>query len=246
MSAIISAAVEGSTDEAVAVRLIGHIGAQPGFVYGKQGKPHLRNKVWSYNQAAQHAPWLVLVDLDRDTDCAPPLRAAWLPKPAPQLCFRVAVRAVEAWLIADVEALAGFLGVARSQVPSDPESLPDPKSAMVNLARASRRSAIRVDMVPREGSGRAVGPAYSSRLIEFVSSHWRPDVAAKRADSLRRAIRCLQRLVAGTLHDPQGLQTPRRGGLPDRGGVAACPGRGRARRGSRLRRGAPLRPALGH
>ncbi|MBI4564946.1 MAG: AAA family ATPase [Planctomycetes bacterium] len=42
---------------------------------------------------------------------------------------------------------------------------------------------------------RSVGPAYSSRLIEYVERHWRPRVAANRSDSLRRAIECLQRLV---------------------------------------------------
>jgi hypothetical protein len=195
MSVTISAAVEGTIDEAVVRRLILHVSAQPGTVYGKKGKPHLQSRVHGYNHAAQHTPWLVLVDLDHDADCAPPLHANWLPAPAPRMCFRVAVREVEAWLLADFEAMADFLGVARNRVPRDPESLSAPKEALVNLARHSRRKAIREDLVPRAGSGRAVGPAYSSRLIEFASTHWRPAMAARRADSLRRAIACLQRLV---------------------------------------------------
>ena len=97
--------------------------------------------------------------------------------------------------MADSETLAPFLGVARGFVPSDPESLVRPKEAMVNLGRRSRKGAIRKDMVPRRGSGRAVGPAYTSRLIEFASTEWRPAVAAKRSESLKRAIRCLQRLL---------------------------------------------------
>lgn len=72
-----------------------------------------------------------------------------------------------------------------------------PKQALVNLARTSRRRAIRDDMVPREGSGRAVGPGYTSRIIEFVSNHWRPEQAAHVSDSLRRAIARLEILVAG-------------------------------------------------
>lgn len=192
---IISAAVEGVTDEAVIRKLIVHVGAQPGAVYGKNGKPHLRDRIAGYNHAARHAPWIVLVDLDREADCAPPLRNNWIPAPSPQLCFRVAVRAAEAWLLADAEALADFLGVARKKIPGDPESLAAPKETMVNLARASRRNAIRGDMVPRAGSGRAVGPAYASRLIEFASFNWKPDRAAHHSDSLRRAIACLQNLV---------------------------------------------------
>ena len=192
---VISAAVEGIVDEVVVRKLIAHAGATPGEVYGKQGKAFLRERIAGYNNAAQRAPWLVLVDLDRDHDCAPPLCNAWLPAPAPHLCFRVAVREVEAWLLADVERFAGVFGVARSKLALDPEDLNDPKATMVNLARASRRKDVREDMVPRQGSGRQVGPAYSSRLIEFVSSHWRPDVAAARSGSLQRAIDCLRHLA---------------------------------------------------
>lgn len=193
---MISAAVEGVTDEAVARRLILHAGAEPGAVYGKNGKPHLRERIRGYNNAARHAPWLVLVDLDGEEDCAPPLRVAWIPVPAPRLCFRVAVRAVEAWLFADADAIAAFLGVVRNKVPANPDSLASPKQALVNLARVSRRKAIREDMVPREGSGRTVGPAYTSRIIEFASTDWRPAHAIAHSDSLRRAVACLERLVA--------------------------------------------------
>ena len=72
----VAAAVEGLVDEAVALRLIRHAGAEPGSVYGRSGKAQLRKQISGYNNAARHAPWLVLVDLDRDEDCAPPLRAA--------------------------------------------------------------------------------------------------------------------------------------------------------------------------
>lgn len=102
----ISAAVEGMVDEAVVRRLIAHAGGQLGTVYGRHGKPSLREKIDGYNNAAKRAPWLVLVDLDHDEDCAPPLREAWIPNPAPHLCFRIAVREIEAWLLADAETLA--------------------------------------------------------------------------------------------------------------------------------------------
>ena len=193
----ISAAVEGTLDEAVVGRLIRNVGGLPGTVYGKNGKPYLRNRISGYNNAARHAPWVVLVDLDAEDVCAPPVHAAWLPDPAPQMCLRFAVQAVEAWLMADTERVAAFIGVARSRVPQDPERLERPKQAMVNLARHSRRRDIRHDMVPRQGSGRTEGPAYTSRLTEYATDRWRPDVAAARADSLRRAVDCLRRLSAG-------------------------------------------------
>jgi hypothetical protein len=192
---IISAAVEGIVDEAVVRRLIAHAGGRTGAVYGKKGKAHLRQKIGGYNNAARHAPWIVLVDLDHEEECAPPLRENWIPQPASNLCFRVAVREIEAWLMADAETIAAYLSVAQSRIPADPENLEHSKIEMVNLARRSRRRAIGEDMVPREGSGRPVGPAYTSRLVEYVESRWRPDIAAPRAESLRRAIACLERLI---------------------------------------------------
>ena len=196
---IIFAAVEGIVDEAVACRLISHAGAVPGYVYGKKGKSFLRRGIKGYNNSAKRALWFVLVDLDHDADCAPPLCSDWLPNKAPGLCFRVAVRAVEAWLLADTERLAKFLGVAPSKMPADPEALDNPKAVMIDLARGSRRRDIREEMVPRPGSGRRVGPAYASRLIEFASKHWRPDIAGRHAHSLKRAIRCIKQITAARL-----------------------------------------------
>ena len=197
---VISGAVEGIVDEAVLRCLVQYVGAKPGTVHGKNGKTHLRQRLNGYNQAARFSPWVVLVDLDQEAECAPPLRTAWLPDPAPHMCFRVAVREVEAWLLADRERLSTFLSIAASRVPREPEAEPDPKRTVVDLARQARRREIREDMVPRPGSGRTVGPAYASRLIEFVShptAGWRPNVAAKHSDSLRRCLACLRKLIEG-------------------------------------------------
>ena len=191
----VSAAVEGIVDEVVVRKLIVQAGGRPGTVYGKIGKSFLRKQIHGYNNAARYSPWVVLVDLDRDAECAPPFCEEWVPDPAHHLCFRVAVREVEAWLMADGETLASFLSVARGRLAADPEKLLEPKTEMVNLARHSRRREIRQDMVPRERSGRQVGPAYASRLMEYVETRWRPEVAAQGAESLRRAIDCLRRLI---------------------------------------------------
>ncbi len=192
---VVSAAVEGIVDEAVVHRLILHAGGTPGVFYRLKGKSLLRKRVQGYNKAAYRSPWFVLVDLDHDYECPPPLREAWLPAIAPHLCFRVAVRTVEAWLLAGGESLARFLGVAKSLVPRDPEALEDPKRTIVDLARRSNSPGIRKDMVPRKGSGRSAGPAYTSRMGQFVQDFWEIPRAARRSQSLRRAITCLERLV---------------------------------------------------
>lgn len=194
-SVTVSGLVEGLVDEAVFRKLVRHAGAMPGQVYGRNGKPSMKQLLGGYNNAARFSPWMVLVDLDQDAECAPPFRMTWLPNPAAYMCFRVAVREVEAWFFADRANLARFLGVPISRMPQAPETLPSPKRAMVELARRSRRQDIREDMVPRPGSGRTVGPAYTSRLIEFVEVVWEPQTAGQVSDSLRRCCKRLLELI---------------------------------------------------
>lgn len=193
---ILTAAVEGLVDEVVVRRLVDYAGGRTGTVYGRAGKTRLRQRIDGYNRAARYAPWVVLVDLNASAECAPTLVEEWVPAAAPRLCFRVAVRAVESWLLADAEMVSRFLGVARTKIPAHPEQLSDPKAFMINMARRSRRKAVRQDMVPRADGGQREGRAYTSRLMEFANTTWRPDVAAEHCASLRRAIRCLRRLVA--------------------------------------------------
>jgi len=183
----VTVACEGDLDEAVIRVALGSEALSVAAAYGKNGKPALLKRVQGYNAAARFGPWLVAVDLDQDYDCAPAAAAAWLPSPSQDMCFRVAVRSVEAWLMADADHLAHFLRVPVGRIARDPDLLIDAKMGMVNLARGSRKRSIVQDMVPREGSGRKVGPAYTSRLIEFLyhAGHpWRPQTARVRSPSL--------------------------------------------------------------
>lgn len=198
---IVSGAVEGDLDEAVLRRLVEEEGAILNRLYGRKGKQHLKQRLTGYNKAAHRFRWVVLMDLDRDFDCAPPLRAECLPSPARYMCFRIAVRMIETWLLADSQSLAQFLSVAISQVPSFPEMLDNPKHSMVELARRSRRREIREGMVPRPGSGRKVGSLYTSQLIEFVRTQWDPKVAAGKSDSLRRCRERIRELVRSHIDD---------------------------------------------
>jgi hypothetical protein len=195
---VISGAVEGIVDEAVFCRLVRAAGGEPGPIYGKSGKHALVRSLTAYNNAARFAPWLVLIDLDHDADCAPPYRNGLLAAPSARMCLRVAVREVESWLLADRERMADLLDVNPKWLPGEPDAVDDPKQTIVKLARRSRDRAIRRDLVPREGSGRSEGPAYASRLIEFASDDrhgWRPATATRSSDSLSRCLRALRHLV---------------------------------------------------
>jgi hypothetical protein len=149
-----------------------------------------------YNNAARYRHWAVVVDLDNDYPCAGAALPNWLSAPAPLMCFRIAVRELEAWLLADREGISEFLGIQGELITENPDELSNPKLALIDLARHSRSRAIREDMVPDLAAGQSVGPAYTSRIIEFIGRNWRPDVAAQRSPSLQHCIAALRVLVA--------------------------------------------------
>lgn len=182
-------------DEAVLGRLIKDVPATLGTTYGGKGKENLIKRLAGFNGAAHFSPWAVLIDLDSSGICAPAMLRVWLPDSAPNMCFRIAVRAIELWLLADRAGLATFLRVAQTRIPPNPDAATNPKQVLVQAAAASKSSAIRDEMVPRPGAGRSEGPAYASRLIEFAEEHWNPSVAAGASDSLRRCRAHLARVA---------------------------------------------------
>lgn len=192
----VSLVVEGATDAVVAKRLLEEAGLQPGPEYLRSGKSKLDPRLASYNNAARFSCWLVLRDLDHDGSCAAELRQKLLPAPAPHMRFHVAVRAVEAWLLADAEGIRDTLAT-RGAIVADPDRLDDPKRYLLDLARRSRRRAIREAMLPIAGSSARVGPGYALTLIEFAANRWRPEVAGRTSASLERLRSFLRRVARG-------------------------------------------------
>jgi hypothetical protein len=193
---VVTVAVEGDTDAAIVKRILDHLGIETGPVHVTNGKGRLDKQLNGFNHAARHGWWLVLRDLDQDAPCAPQLLQELLPQAAPKICLRIAVRAAEAWLLANHRPLSKFLAVSKDLLPKEPELVPNPKMELVNLARRSRSRAIREDMVPEPGSSIQVGPGYTTRLIEFASTLWQPDNAAERSDSLTRCLKALRNVLA--------------------------------------------------
>ncbi len=190
--------VEGITDEPVAKRLLKYVGLEVGTVYGRTGKAKVLERVPIYNQAASFAPWFVLVDLDIDAQCPSEAVALWLPNPTSGMRFRIAVRAVEAWLMADRESMANFLSVSVSSIPHQIDSMSNPKQALINIAQHSHNKHIREEIVPRPGSGAKVGPLYVARLADFTENHWQPSEGEKHSRILQRCIRALSTLTSFT------------------------------------------------
>lgn len=160
--------------------------------FSKNGRGYIKNNINGFNNAAREYPWFILVDLDSD-ECAPQLKEKWLSAPEhPNFIFRVAVREVESWLLADLENLASFLGVSRTRIPCDVEILSDPKRTLINVARRSRQRAIIEDIVPHEGSTAQQGRNYNTRMCRFVIDHWDIENACQHSDSLRKAFERLK------------------------------------------------------
>jgi hypothetical protein len=187
----VNIAVEGELDEAVLKKVLASVGIGIANVYGKRGKNNLRENVSRFNQAAQYGKWVILVDLNNDAECPPPFINSWLPSRNQNLQLRVAVRAIEAWLLAERDEIARFLAVSKQRIPLYPENEEKPKRVLINIARRSRSKSIRTDIVPIDGSTAVQGPGYTTRLIEFTMKHWNPNRATSNAPSLKRSINSL-------------------------------------------------------
>lgn len=194
---VVHFAVEGRTDVPVAQHLIRLVGLVPQQTLVARGKSGLDARVSSINRSATRLNWLVLRDLDRDAPCASGLLGSLFRRgsPAGRLALRVPVRAIESWLLADRAGFAEAFAVTPHHVPEHPDALDNPKRALVNLCRRSRKADIRDAIVPRAGSGRQVGPEYTDRVSTFVRTVWEPSRAAAHSPSLQRTITALQRLV---------------------------------------------------
>jgi hypothetical protein len=194
----VTGAAEGLTDQAVLYRLASFLGVNLNTVYGGQGKSQLLMRLSGFAKASRYSPWVVLIDLDSE-DCPVSFQRTVLKHIPSKMCLRVVVREIEAWILADSERVSQWLRVPRLLVPRNPEAIANPKQSLIDLARRSRSRIIREAMVPSDGSGREVGPAYTSEFIRFVEDEdagWRPDAAARNSDSLSRCLRCLRRISA--------------------------------------------------
>jgi hypothetical protein len=192
--ALINSIVEGVLDEAMAARLIEAAGHTHGFCYGKKGSAYIKAKIAKYNQSATSIRYLVLVDfMDTRLPCPGHVSRIWIPNRKPNLIFRVVVREIESWVMADSKNFAEFLHIAQSKVPQNPEQLSDPKQTLINLARSSRRKQIRESLVPETNSTAKIGKLYNSEISQFIANQWDLTKALRNAPSLEK---CYQRLQA--------------------------------------------------
>lgn len=188
--------VEGFVDEALGLRLLHLCGHEAGATFGKKGWTFIAEKASVYDKSCVAHGLLTLVDfMDTAEECAPAVVKSWLPHRSSRHIFRVVLREIESWILADREGISTFLGVHISKIPMNPELLPDPKQFLINLARTSRKRSVRRDLVPEQGYSSSEGPLYSSEVSRFVTTHWNAANAREHSESLDRCITRLMQLT---------------------------------------------------
>jgi hypothetical protein len=189
----INIAVEDLLSETVARRLLADSGRDfaVGVVYNRGGNGYLRKTAKGWNSAAKSTPFFLLTDLD-SVPCPSLLRSTWLSASLhPNFIFRVAVREVESWLLADRHGLSSFLRVPKTSCPEQPDDLSDAKASLVALASRSPLNVIKTRIVPRAKSTAKQGRDYNGCLSDFVMTRWNPSEAALSSPSLDRCRRKL-------------------------------------------------------
>ena len=104
----------------------------------------------------------------------------------PNFIFRISIREIESWILADRDAIASFLGISVAAFPHDMDSLPDPKQFLLNTIRAKCKKRCHREMLPEPGQ--TIGIGYNSMLGEFIKFHWSPIRASAHSTSLNRSL----------------------------------------------------------
>lgn len=157
-----------------------------GYSYSGNGFGYIKSHISGFNKASKATPFFVLTDLDK-YECPLELINDWFDRPQnPNLIFRIAVREVESWLLADREGFSAFTGISLTLIPRNPDSETDPKTTLINLVSRSRRRKIKEDIIPINPNA-TIGPNYNERLMEYVTDYWDLNRAMENSNSLTRA-----------------------------------------------------------
>jgi hypothetical protein len=171
----------------------------PGFPSLTRGSGKLEKKCPSFLNMAKGGQFTFsIADLDT-RPCAGATIREWFSIPGEQpltlpkeIIFRVAVREVESWIMADRSAWAEYIEIAEDNFSPSPDTLLDPKQYLLSVVRRKGRKKYHREMLPR-GSAH-IGPGYNDVMCDFIVCHWSPLRAATRSPSLDRAVRALQRI----------------------------------------------------
>lgn len=189
-------ASEDGLIEAIVKRILNDLGFDMGIAISicAGGKSKLYAKLPALIRSANGGlSVIVCTDLDL-TPCPVQMKDEWFPHGVPmKMVFSIAIREADAWILAD-PGIARYLGSTVS-APESAESIQDPKSALIQIAKRSRKREIREEMIVARGAVARVGPGYNRVLADFVSSEWDVELASSRCKGLNRLIQRISSLV---------------------------------------------------
>lgn len=182
-------AVEDILSEAISIKILNHFDIDIITILRGDGKGYLQRRAPELNRSAIGIDIFLLTDLDSPKDCPLNLIGSWVKGPInPRFLFRVAVMEVESWLLADRASVARFLSIPVNRIPHNTDSILKPKEFLVSLARKSKKTRLRDELIPNPGASIPVGSGYNSRLREFIREQWNIQSAASISPSLRRTL----------------------------------------------------------
>ena len=192
----INIAVEDKLSEAV-IRKILKTSKQSyivGACFCRGGSGYLKKNIKGFNNASKATVFLLLTDLDT-TECAPTLIRQWLNCPQnPNFLFRIAVKEIESWILADRINFADFLGVPVQRIPLITDEITDPKQFILNLAVKTKKPSLRSRMIFRQKETLRPGPDYNGCLKSFIDNDWKVSEAIHHSPSLKKTVDVIDKL----------------------------------------------------
>ena len=189
-------AFEDEPSKAIIQKIISslRINCEIKFYHGR-GFGNLKKMAPSLNQAAEQAPCILITDLDT-SECPVSLRNSWINNRTQKeyFIFRIAVREIESWILADRINFSEYFGVNLRKIPYNTDIIPDPKKHLISIARKSKKGWVKRDIPPIAKSTASVNPNYNQRLVDFITEQWSPHDASTSSGSLKKALSDIERL----------------------------------------------------
>lgn len=168
----------------------------------------IKSKISDFNKLASSNPVILLMDLDAIV-CAPQLiRDSLSNVKHSKFIFNIAVDEGEAWLMADRNGFADFIGVDIEYIPHSKLKKQGGPRALIEmdfnykssrfltheLILKSKKLELIKQLSPKEGATK--GPEYNSCILPFINNIWNIDDACKNSDSLTRMVNRIRILIS--------------------------------------------------
>lgn len=165
----------------------------------------IKRKMCQINKVAINFPVILLSDLDTDP-CAPVSKKILLKDietKSPNLVVNIAVDEAEAWLFADREGFANYLGVPIEKMPQSSRQCFQGSKPIIEIELEMKASwylthyliVSSTKKVLKEqlySNSRCKGKEYNPAIIPFIENIWNIESARLNSDSLNRMINRVQ------------------------------------------------------